>query len=151
MVVAGRIVKIDNIGVMTEGVSTLAQLESELDTFRVRYRREVGRRHEELDELDYAIAELELAELALCLVLLGRPPTASSAWIAVDVACCFSPTMFGLRRASPIWCALCSAKPAFLTIGNMLIGPASPDCCQQTLKQSGRWTQTRVRASRGFC
>jgi len=45
-------------------LARVTQLESELDTFKVRYRREVGRRHEELDELEYAIAELELAELA---------------------------------------------------------------------------------------
>ena len=53
--------------------------------------------------------------------------TASSASSAVDVACCFSPTMFGPRRASPIWCAFYSAKPAFLTIGNMPVRRASPD------------------------
>ena len=45
-------------------LARLTQLESELETFKVRYRREVGRRHEELDELEYAIAQLELAELA---------------------------------------------------------------------------------------
>jgi hypothetical protein len=45
-------------------LARLTQVELELDTFKVRYRREVGRRHEELDELEYAIAELELAELA---------------------------------------------------------------------------------------
>jgi len=45
-------------------LSRLTQLESELETFKTRYRREVGRRHEELDELECAIAELELAELA---------------------------------------------------------------------------------------
>ena len=45
-------------------LARLTRLESELETFKVRYRREVGRRHEELDELEYAIAELELAELA---------------------------------------------------------------------------------------
>ena len=45
-------------------LARITALESELITFKVRYRREVGRRHEELDELEYAIAELELAELA---------------------------------------------------------------------------------------
>ena len=45
-------------------LARVTQLESELDAFKVRYRREVGRLHEELDELEYAIAELELAELA---------------------------------------------------------------------------------------
>ena len=62
----------------------------------------------------------------------GRPPIASSAWSAVAVAYCFSPTMFALRHASLTWCALCSAKPASLTTGNMPIGPASPDCSQPT-------------------
>jgi len=28
---------------------------------------------------------------------------------------------------SPIWCDLCSPIPAFLTIGNMVIGRACPD------------------------
>ena len=59
----------------------------------------------------------------------GRPPTASSAWSAVNGTCCFSPTMSGPRRASPIWCASCSATPAFLTIGKMPTGRASPDGC----------------------
>lgn len=60
---------------------------------------------------------------------LDRPliSSPSSAWSAGDVACCFSLTMFGPRRASPIWCALYSAKPAFLTIGNMPVRRASPD------------------------
>jgi hypothetical protein len=44
-------------------VARLTQCESELDAFKIRYRHEVGRRHEELDELDLEIAELELAEL----------------------------------------------------------------------------------------
>jgi hypothetical protein len=50
----------------------LTQLESELETFKICYRREVGRRNEELDELDYEIAELELAELTR---QLGPEPT----------------------------------------------------------------------------
>jgi hypothetical protein len=44
-------------------LTRLSQLESELVAFESRYRREVGRRHDELDELDYAITELELVEL----------------------------------------------------------------------------------------
>src|SRR5688572_31156412 len=51
--------------------------------------------------------------------------TASSAWSAVDVACCFSPTTFGLAHASLISCGLCSAKAACLTAGNMVITRAS--------------------------
>jgi hypothetical protein len=50
--------------VLDARLARLTELESELLTFKVRYRREVGSRHEELDELEYAIAELELAELA---------------------------------------------------------------------------------------
>ncbi len=53
-------------------LARLTQLESELDAFKVRYRHEVGRRHDELDELEYATAELELAELAR---QLGEEPT----------------------------------------------------------------------------
>jgi hypothetical protein len=53
-------------------LARLTQLEAELETFKIRYRREVGRRHEELDELDREIAELELAELTR---QLGSEPT----------------------------------------------------------------------------
>ncbi len=42
----------------------LAQARADLDTFRIRYRRDVGRLHEELDELLEAIAEAELKELS---------------------------------------------------------------------------------------
>ena len=57
--------RVSEQGALLDGrLARLTQLESELETFKVRYRREVGRRHDELDELDYAIAELELAELA---------------------------------------------------------------------------------------
>ena len=60
-------------------LARLTQAESELETFKVRYRREVGRRHEELDELEYAIAELELAELARRLGPEGTHQAASPA------------------------------------------------------------------------
>jgi hypothetical protein len=53
-------------------LARLTQLESELETFKARYCREVGRRHDELDELDHEIAELELAELTR---QLGAEPT----------------------------------------------------------------------------
>jgi hypothetical protein len=42
----------------------IAQAKSELDTFRIRYRQEVGSLHEELDELQRAITEAEQAERA---------------------------------------------------------------------------------------
>ncbi len=54
----------ERVALLDVQLARLTQLESELETFKVRYRREVGRRHEELDEIEYAIAELELAELA---------------------------------------------------------------------------------------
>jgi hypothetical protein len=51
-------------GALLDGrLTRLTQLASELVAFETRYRREVGRRHDELDELAYAIAELELVEL----------------------------------------------------------------------------------------
>jgi len=62
----------EQAAVLDARLARLTQLESELDTFKVRYRHEVGRRHEELDELEYATAELELAELAR---QLGEEPT----------------------------------------------------------------------------
>jgi len=45
-------------------LARLTRFESDLDAFKIRYRQEVGRLHDELDELDHEIAELELAELA---------------------------------------------------------------------------------------
>ena len=39
----------------------MAQLKADLDAFRIRYRRDVGLLHEELDELGHQIAEAELA------------------------------------------------------------------------------------------
>src|SRR4029077_3053921 len=41
----------------------LARTQSELAAFRIRYRADVGRLHDELDELDRAIAEAELGEI----------------------------------------------------------------------------------------
>ena len=62
----------EQAAVLDARLARLTQLESELDTFKIRYRHEVGRRHEELDELEYATTELELAELAR---QLGEEPT----------------------------------------------------------------------------
>ena len=42
----------------------IARLKTELAEFRLRYRREVGQLHEELEDLERAIAELELGEFA---------------------------------------------------------------------------------------
>ena len=45
-------------------VNDIARAKSDLAAFRIRYRREVGSLHEELDELERAIAEAELGEFA---------------------------------------------------------------------------------------
>ena len=42
----------------------VTRLDSELTAFKIRYRHEVGLLHEELDELDLQIAELELGEIS---------------------------------------------------------------------------------------
>jgi hypothetical protein len=41
----------------------VARVESELTAFKIRYRHDVGRLHEELDELELQISELELGEI----------------------------------------------------------------------------------------
>ena len=55
----------------------IAQTKSDLDAFRVRYRKEVGQLHEELDELERAIAEAELGELSKKLADEGVDPKAA--------------------------------------------------------------------------
>jgi len=42
----------------------MTRLDSELSAFKIQYRQDVGLLHEQLDELEYAIAEAELGELA---------------------------------------------------------------------------------------
>ena len=49
--------------VLDARLAHLAQLQSEMEAFKVRYRHEVGFRHDELDALEREIAELELEEL----------------------------------------------------------------------------------------
>ena len=99
-------------------LARVTQLESELDTFKVRYRREVGRRHEELDELEYAIAELELAELARQLgpERTDRPtrpaPNATSLRLALPrtlSASCFATSRKPFTRISPTTSTVASA------------------------------------------
>jgi len=46
-----------------ERVAEIARAKSDLDAFRIRYRRDVGQLHDELDELERAIAEAELGEI----------------------------------------------------------------------------------------
>lgn len=47
-----------------EQAEAIARAQTDLAAFRIRYRREVGLLHEELDELERAIAEAELGEFA---------------------------------------------------------------------------------------
>jgi hypothetical protein len=49
---------------LTERAAAIARTKSELEAFRIRYRREVGLLHEELDELERGIAAAELGELS---------------------------------------------------------------------------------------
>jgi hypothetical protein len=44
--------------------AAILRAKADLDTFRIRYRQEVGRLHDELDELERAIAEAELSEFS---------------------------------------------------------------------------------------
>ena len=46
-----------------ERAGEIARAKSDLDAFRIRYRQDVGRLHEELDDLERAIAEAELGEI----------------------------------------------------------------------------------------
>jgi hypothetical protein len=50
--------------VLLEQTAAMARVKSDLDAFRITYRREVGTLHEQLDALDLAIAEVELSELS---------------------------------------------------------------------------------------
>ena len=50
--------------VLRERGAEVARVSADLDAFKIRYRHEVGLLHDELDELDRAIAEGELGELA---------------------------------------------------------------------------------------
>ena len=49
---------------LSRRVTEIARTQSDLEAFRIRYRQEVGLLHEELDELERAIAEAELRELS---------------------------------------------------------------------------------------
>ena len=50
--------------VLDERTAGIARVKSDLAAFRIRYRQDVGVLHEELDELERAIAEAELGELS---------------------------------------------------------------------------------------
>jgi hypothetical protein len=49
---------------LSSRATELARTKADLETFRIRYRQEVGLLHEELEELERAIAEAELGELS---------------------------------------------------------------------------------------
>lgn len=49
---------------LTARSAEFARLDADLTAFKIRYRHEVGRLHEQLDELELAIAEAELGEIA---------------------------------------------------------------------------------------
>jgi septal ring factor EnvC (AmiA/AmiB activator) len=57
----------------------IAEARASLETFRIRYRQQVGLLHEELDDLEIKIAEVELGELNRRLDEAGRAPEESSA------------------------------------------------------------------------
>jgi hypothetical protein len=63
----------------------VSQMCGELDLFKARYRHEVGTLHEQLDELEHALAEAELGELAKELPP-GTPSTQSDATTAPEPA-----------------------------------------------------------------
>ena len=50
-------------GMLTGRAAEIARTKSDLEAFRIRYRQDVGRLHDELDELEQAIAEAELGEI----------------------------------------------------------------------------------------
>jgi hypothetical protein len=54
-----------------------ARLEADLAAFKIRYRHEVGRLHEQLDDLEQAIAEAELGEITRKLEAEGTDPGGS--------------------------------------------------------------------------
>jgi hypothetical protein len=56
--------------------SGIARAKTDLEAFRIRYRREVGLLHEELDELERAVAEAELGELSRLVDEAGDPAAA---------------------------------------------------------------------------
>lgn len=55
----------------------IARLDRDLTAFKIRYRHDVGRLHEQLDELELAIAEAELGEIRKKLDAEGAEPTGS--------------------------------------------------------------------------
>ena len=63
---------------LAERAADVHRARADVAAFRIRYRKEVGLLHEELDELERAIAELELGEIARRLDEDGEPADAAS-------------------------------------------------------------------------
>ena len=64
---------------LTARLADVARTKSDLEAFRIRYRREVGLLHEELEDLERGIAEAELGEFAKLVEDTGRQPPAVDA------------------------------------------------------------------------
>lgn len=60
--VASRLADVE--AALAERAADVHRARTDIATFRIRYRKEVGLLHEELDELERAIAELELGEIS---------------------------------------------------------------------------------------
>jgi hypothetical protein len=60
---------------LSRRTAELARVDAELVAFKIRYRHDVGRLHEQLDELELAIAEAELGEINRKLDAEGAAPT----------------------------------------------------------------------------
>lgn len=71
---------------LVEKSAGLARLDQELTAFKIRYRHDVGRLHEQLDELELAIAEAELGEIQKKLDDEGVDGKATSAGAKADAA-----------------------------------------------------------------
>lgn len=67
----GRLTDVEKA--LAERAAEVHRARTDIATFRLRYRREVGLLHEELDELERAIAELELGEISKRLDEDGEP------------------------------------------------------------------------------
>ncbi len=63
---------------LAECAAEVHRARTDIATFRIRYRKDVGLLHEELDELERAIAELELGEIAKRLDEDGEPAESSA-------------------------------------------------------------------------
>jgi chromosome segregation ATPase len=71
---------------LTKRSTDVARVQAELDTFRIRYRQDVGQLHEELDDLEAAIAQAELGEIDRRLEAEGPARSASSSRTRLDSA-----------------------------------------------------------------